>query len=280
MRLAALGVVALLAACGSVTVEQPSSSDPTVTGEGDAASVTSVTDGDTLDVTLVGRAETVRLVGIDAPERGECFADEATDELRRLVGDRDVRLVRDVSDRDDHGRLLRHVFVDDLHVNRLLVRDGYALARRYPPDTARADELEEAEERARAEGAGLWGRDGCRSPVAAEVVLAVRADAPGDDGRNPNGEWLDIRNVAADPLDLSGWTVRDGSASKRYRFDDGTTIAAGASLRLRSGCGTDSATERYWCHEGSAVWNNGGDTAMLLDAEGRIVATHRYGPDR
>lgn len=279
MRLAAFGLAALLAACGSVTVERPSPSDPTATAEGDVASVTSVTDGDTLDVTVAGRAETIRLVGIDAPEQGECFSDEATEELRRLVGRREVRLVRDVSDRDDFGRLLRHVFVDDLHVNRLLVRDGYALARRYPPDTAHADGLEEAEERARAEEAGLWGSGGCRSPAGAEIVLEVRADAPGDDGRNPNGEWLDIRNASSGPLDLSGWTVRDGSASKRYRFDDGTTVASGATLRLRSGCGTDSATERFWCHRGSAVWNNGGDTAMLLDAEGRIVVRHRYGKD-
>ncbi len=78
------------------------------------------------------------------------------------------------------------------------------------------------------------------------------------------------------PLDLSGWTVKDESASHRYTFADDTTVAPGSSLRLFTGCGQDSATERYWCMTDSAVWNNDGDTAFLLDAEGHTVTTYAY----
>lgn len=241
------------------------------------AVVTDVVDGDTVDVELGGGGETVRLIGVNAPERGECFAEAAAAALRELIAGREVRLERDTSDRDGHGRLLRHVHLDGSWVNEALVRDGYALARAYPPDTARAEELEIAEQRARAEGAGLWGPQGCRAADDHGVELDVRADAPGDDARNPNGEWLEIRNSGGSPLDLSGWTVRDGSASNRYRFPDGTTLPSGATLRLATGCGDDGPDRLHWCHEGSAVWNNDGDTAMLLDGGGRIVATHHYG---
>ena len=124
---------------------------------GQPAEVSYVLDGDTIEVTLDGTEERVRLIGIDAPERGDCYADESRELLRELVAGRDVRLERDVRDRDRYDRLLRYVFVDGRHVNRELVAAGAAMAKEYPPDTARADELAAAEEEARGAGRGLWG---------------------------------------------------------------------------------------------------------------------------
>src|SRR3546814_2865406 len=66
--------------------------------------------------------------------RGECLADEAAQRLRDLVDGREVALVPDRTDRDRFGRLLRHVEVDGTDVGGLLVQEGLALARRYPPD--------------------------------------------------------------------------------------------------------------------------------------------------
>lgn len=96
-----------------------------------------VTDGDTIDVRIDGRVETVRLVGMNAPERGECLADEAGRVLRARVDGERVELVRDVSDRDRYGRLLRYVEVEGDDVGAELIRAGLALARGYPPDTGR-----------------------------------------------------------------------------------------------------------------------------------------------
>ena len=246
-------------------------------GDGRDATVVDVIDGDTLEVRVGGATERVRLIGINTPESGECFADEATEALADLVAGREVRLVRDTSGRDQYDRLLAYVEVDGEHVNAALVRGGYAIARAYPPDTARADALAAAQRQAEQDAAGMWAADGCASDVDARgIALSVRADAPGDDGANLNGEWLDIANTGRGPLDLSGWSVKDESASHRYTFADDTTVAPGSSLRLFTGCGQDSATERYWCMTDSAVWNNDGDTAFLLDAEGHTVTTYAY----
>src|SRR5687767_9694198 len=62
------------------------------------AEVASVTDGDTIEVLLGGRAEDVRYIGIDTPEVDpsigvECFGAEASALNRRLVSGRTVRLV-------------------------------------------------------------------------------------------------------------------------------------------------------------------------------------------
>jgi hypothetical protein len=72
-----------------------------------------VIDGETLRVIGPDGEQTVRLIGVNAPEQGECFYDEATAALQFALGDRDLRLVTDVSDVDRYGRSLRYVELAD-----------------------------------------------------------------------------------------------------------------------------------------------------------------------
>lgn len=253
----------------------------TTLSAGDSARVTHVTDGDTIDVSLDGRDERVRLVGINAPEatHDECFSGEATAALADLVEGRSVRLVRDESDRDDYGRLLRYVFVGDTFVNEALVRHGFAQAYRYEPDTAEADRLEAAQAAAEREQAGLWAPDACgrvRPGGAGLVIERVEYDPPGDDTIDANAELVVVRNGGAAAVDLGGWGLKDESASHRFSFPAGFTLAAGASVTVHTGCGTATATDLFWCNQGSAVWNNDGDTAFLLDPAGNVVDTRAY----
>ncbi len=89
--------------------------------------VTEVVDGDTMTVRGLGR---VRLVGVDAPERGACGSDQATARLRGLVLGRAVSLVPDGrDDRDRYGRLLRYVEVGGVDAGRELIAAGLATAR-------------------------------------------------------------------------------------------------------------------------------------------------------
>lgn len=289
----AVALVALLGACtsGSGSSDSPgpesrssgsgpvSAPDPASATTGEVARVVSVTDGDTVDVLVEGRVESVRLVGINSPEQDECFAAEATEALADLVEGREVRLVADESDRDQYDRLLRYVFVDDTFVNDAMVRGGYALAYRYEPDTARADDLDAAQADAEAAGRGLWAPDACGrvDADADSVVIAdLVADPPGDDTLDPNAELIVIANRSGDGVDLSGWGVKDETATHRFSFPAGFSLAAGASVTVHTGCGSPSATDLFWCNEGSAIWNNDGDTAFLLDPDGNIVDTLSY----
>jgi micrococcal nuclease len=243
--------------------------------------VTEVVDGDTLDVVGPdGRGVvTVRIVGINAPEAGECFGDEATDALAELVDGEDVVLVVDRSDVDQFGRALRYVeTLDGVDVGAELVADGFAIARRYPPDDARADAYAALQREAEGERRGLWAPDACGPavPATTDIAVEINADAPGDDGQNLNGEWVRFTNDGAEPVDLDGWEVADESASHRYRFSD-LRLDPGGSVTLFTGCGTDDDTRRYWCVSGSAVWNNSGDTVFLRDARGNIVVSSSYG---
>ena len=222
---------------------------------------------------------TVRVIGINTPESDECFGAEATEALAGLVSGEELVLVEDRSDVDQFGRALRYVeTAEGVDVGAELVASGFAIARRYPPDDARADRYADLQRDAQQAGRGLWASDACGASDLAgvEIVIDVNADAPGDDGLNLNGEWVRFTNAGADAVDLDGWEVADESASNRYRFSD-VRLEPGASVTLFSGCGPDNDSTRFWCVSGSAVWNNSGDTVFLRDATGNIAASLSYG---
>lgn len=128
--------------------------------------VTNVIDGDTIvivDPSNPSEEFRVRYIGIDTPETVhpskpvQCFGAEASAFNHSLVEDRPVRLVRDVSDTDTYGRLLRYVYLEDgTFVNLELVRQGYATVVTYPPDVAHTAEYQAAQTEARTQGRGLW----------------------------------------------------------------------------------------------------------------------------
>lgn len=240
--------------------------------------VIEVVDGDTLRVDGPDGEQTVRVIGINAPERGECFYDEAAAALRFSIGDRELRLVPDVSEVDQYGRLLRFVeLADGTDVGAELVEGGYARSHHYEPDVSRTGEYDQLQTAAEQANAGLWAPDACGEAVASDDSIAVdgQYDAPGDDNDNLDEEWVRFTNRGGAPVDLTGWQVADESSSHRYTFGD-LTLAPGASVTLFTGCGSDSDTERYWCNSDSAVWNNSGDTVFLKDPSGNNVVAETY----
>ncbi len=132
------------------------------------ARVLHIVDGDTIQVSIGGRTQAVRYIGIDAPEdtrEHEPFGPEATALNRMLVEGKTVRLEKDVSETDQFGRLLRYVYVGNTMVNAELVGAGLAESRDYPPDTRRQQALDALEREARAAKRGMWG-----APLAATAT--------------------------------------------------------------------------------------------------------------
>ena len=156
-----------------------------VTSAGEVLTVARVIDGDTIVVRLAsGVEESVRLLGINAPEAGECLADEAAEALAELLANQRVRLEPDTTDRDEFGRLLRYVHAGRTHVNAELVDSGLALSRAVPPDTQRQAELDASEQDARDRDRGQWAPDACGPTSAAVVRIAmIEPDAP------PSRSW-------------------------------------------------------------------------------------------
>lgn len=137
----------------------------TETPQGERAQVTHVFDGDTIEVELNGRTYRLRYIGVDTPEREEPFYKEASDFNRNLVEDQTVILVRDVSDTDQYGRLLRYVYLEDgTFVNAEMMRGGMARLVTFPPDVAQTNYLRDLQAEARDAGEGMWNRPDLTGP--------------------------------------------------------------------------------------------------------------------
>ena len=118
------------------------------------ALVTSVIDGDTVEL-ADGRH--VRYLGIDTPESGDYYAEEATARNKDLVEGKTVELQPGKRDQDEYGRLLRYVYVDGVFVNAELVAQGYATAYIFDPDDRYSQVLVQLEQYAKMRQRGLWG---------------------------------------------------------------------------------------------------------------------------
>jgi micrococcal nuclease len=259
------------------------SGDPTSPLPSDAtvATVTSITDGDTLDVRLPdGTLDSVRLIGVNTPERNECWAAESALALAMLAPEgSQVGLTVDTSERDQFDRLLRYLWVGGLSVNEELIRRGAAISRRYPPDTSMASRFESAQSEAQASRLGLWAPDACGPPAEATLTIVDWAyDPAGDDNQKLNEEWVVIRNDGNNLSDMTGWGIKDESASHRYVFPDGFSLAPGESVRVHTGCGDDFGTDLFWCSVGSAIWNNDGDTVFVTDPSGNTHTSQSHLP--
>lgn len=247
----------------------------------EVVTVIAVTDGDTIDIRREdGSRGTVRLIGVNAPERGECWEPEAAAVLAALIPlGTEVGMTPDVSDRDRFDRLLRYVWVGSMSVNEELIRRGAAIARRYPPDTALSARFEAAQSDARNDMVGLWGPDACGDASDADLrILELRHDAEGNDNENLNDEWIRVGNEGSTPVDLTGWGIKDESATNRFAFPSGLVLAPGDVVTVYSGCGDAIEASLYWCSAGSAIWNNDGDTAFLTDPSGNTHFSWTYSP--
>ena len=120
------------------------------------------------------------------------------------------------------------------------------------------------------------GSVGTGSSAGGARITAIYFDSPGADTESNaslNAEWVRIRNVTNSRKTLTGWTLRDTS-SHIYRFP-AFHLAAGATVKVHTGSGSDTAGNLYW-HASGYIWNNTGDTAVLKNANGSTVDRCSY----
>ncbi|MFO7681694.1 MAG: thermonuclease family protein [Chloroflexota bacterium] len=271
---------------------------------GDSARVTRIIDGDTIDVGINGQVYRVRYIGMDTPERGRPFFQEATAANADLVSGQTVILVKDVSETDRYSRLLRYVYLQDgTLVNGELVRLGYAMASTYPPDVAMQHIFTELQRTAVESGVGLWS-----SQAAATAVPTIRATSPPQPtspptappqptspppqpteppapqpteppapsgtvvivGVNKRDEFVDISNQSGSDVELAGWVLVSEKGNQRCNL--GGVIATGQTLRIWA-LASDAGQGGYNCGFGSPIWNNSEpDPAVLYNPAGQEVS--------
>ncbi|MEW5867642.1 MAG: thermonuclease family protein [Chloroflexota bacterium] len=120
--------------------------------------VTRVLDGETIEVAVGNDVLRVRYIGVDAPGITpiEWQGPEAVNMNSRLVSGQFVILIKDVSEVDANGFLLRYVVANNAFINYELVRMGLAKAVAMPPDITCQEALAAAQVTAQASISGVW----------------------------------------------------------------------------------------------------------------------------
>jgi len=114
--------------------------------------VIGIKDGDTIEIlTMQKKTITIRLNGIDAPEKNQAYGQKSKENLSYLIFGRRVKIASTGHDR--YGRLLADIYIDSKNVNYLQVAEGFAWHyKKYSDDK----NLERLEKQARKNKKGLW----------------------------------------------------------------------------------------------------------------------------
>lgn len=265
-RVVSTGIVALaiLSACTTATPSVSPSPSSQASNSVQAEGPLEVIDGDSLrDLSGID----YRLIGINAPDRDECLYAAAADRLRELVAGAPVDMSQGSEPVDQFGRHLVYL-TTDVPINQTLVAEGLAIAIHSSANLN--DDIFRAQETARSAGVGLWNPDSCGDgPLATLSISKLNPNPPGPDEERLEDEYVEVTNDGPVPIDLTGFILRDESTRNRYHFPDGFTLDPNGSVRVHSAGG------EFGFGTGSPIWNNGGDTAFLIDSQGRFVDFHR-----
>lgn len=127
--------------------------------------VLKVLDGDTFQIKIDKRLQTVRMLGIDTPEtvdprkKVQCYGKEASKKTKEILSKHSVRLVLDSSQNtlDKFGRILAYVYRDDgLYMNQYLLENGYAREYTYSKQYKEQMDFKSIENQASISKLGLW----------------------------------------------------------------------------------------------------------------------------
>lgn len=126
-----------------------------------------IVDGDTIQAEVDGSIESIRIIGIDAPESvnpAECYADESLNFARQLLADGWIQLESDPTqdNRDTYGRLLRYIwFNDNIDFGLSMISTGHAYEYTFRSVYNKQQSYRLAQTTAESEQVGLWSTDTC-----------------------------------------------------------------------------------------------------------------------
>ena len=225
------------------------------------ALVIRIIDGDTLEIES---GEKVRLLGIDAPEKGERYSSEAGIFLEKMVLNKTVVLEFGSEKYDRYGRILAYLYVDRKNINIELVKNG--LANVYVLDEKmRESELRNAWNKCIESNKNLCEKS---TDVCAKCIELKKLDY--------NSQEIIFYNKCEFSCNLNDWEIRD-EGRKNYFFEN-FWLEAGKEVKIivqQEKNTEDTKTTLYWTGE-TYVWTRTGDTLFLRDEEGGLVLYNNY----
>ena len=227
-------------------------------GEVETTFIERVIDGDT----VVSNGTSIRLLGINTPERGEEYYEEAKIFLEGLVLNKTVGLLYGKDKTDRYGRTLAYIIYRGENINLKLVEEGFA---NYYFPAGKDKHYNEF-------------KAGWMKCVEKEINLCKPS-------KNICSECIELKefdhwnqevvfkNICSVDCDLEGWNIKD-EGRKNFIFDS-FVLEGEKEVKVLVGEGEDSSETLYWKGE-TYVWTSSGDTLFLRDGEGRLVLWEGY----
>lgn len=149
--------------------------------------ITRVVDGDTVKISMNGKEETFRLIGLDTPEtvdprkEVQCFGIEASNKAKELLTGKKVRVETDSSQGtyDKYNRMLGYIYLEDgLFYNKYMIEQGYAHEYTYGTPYKYQTEFKNTQKLAQANKAGLWSPNTCNGNTTTTAVTKTLEVTP------------------------------------------------------------------------------------------------------
>jgi len=114
------------------------------------------------------------------------------------------------------------------------------------------------------------------TPSTATNVKITKIFYDGLEPRTESDEYVEIKNLGSEPVDLEGWVIKDISEGYPSLTFPAYILQPGKSIRVY----TNEIHPEYGGFSfgsGKAVWNNNSpDTAVLYNAQGQEVSRKSY----
>ncbi len=213
------------------------------------ATLIKVTDGDTIHALVNGEDQTIRMLGINAPEKKMPLANESRLFLEQFLN-KTIYLQRDKEDEDKYHRKLRYIFAEngERFLNLELLELGYVNSYIFGEQTYN-EELLRAENQARSMGLGIWQKSEEKCAVQNCIIL---------NELNASEESFIILNTCSFDCNLEGWFAKD----------TGRNIISLENLPAQK--------QTTYHSEGKEIWNDYHDSFFIFDKEGKLVIFFSY----
>lgn len=226
--------------------------------EGKEAIVEKIIDGDTI---VIENKTSVRLLGINSPEKGELYYEEAKKFLEDSVLNEKVYLEFGTKRYDQYNRILGFVFLGNKNMNIELVKQGFANV--YILDYKRY----EKQLRAAWQDCIKNKKNLCESSenVCASCIKLKEFN-------HKNQEVIFYNNCNFE-CELTKWQIKD-EGRKKFIFPE-FILKGNSSIMIKIGEGNNSPNVLFW-EEDDYIWTEAGDTLFLRDNEGKLVLWRSY----
>jgi len=214
--------------------------------EKEQATLVRVVDGDTIHALVNGEDVTIRLLGINTPEKKMPHTDDAANFLRQFVN-QTIILERDKEDTDKYNRKLRYAYYNDENLDLEILKNGFANAYYYS-GLIYEKEILEAENYARENQLGIWEKS--KEECAKQNCINLKQ-------LDEQEEFFILINKCSFSCDMSGWFVKDAGRNTFY-------------------LSSMNSNEEKTYNSKKEVWNNDHDNLFIFDEQGFLVFYYEY----